>query len=112
LHALEFGGRRGGQEQAEGHSQQGIDGHVQANTSSTKPDAINAWTATMSERKRGSAVCSSRWSSPGSLMVGGMVVGNLTGRPLRRSGRRQLALGAVAVAVSYGIGHLIGSPIS
>jgi VIT1/CCC1 family predicted Fe2+/Mn2+ transporter len=31
---------------------------------------------------------------------------------LLHSGLRQLALGAVAVTVTYGIGHLIGSPIS
>lgn len=46
------------------------------------------------------------------LTIGGMLVGNLTGRPVLRSGLRQLALGAIAVAVTYGIGHLIGSPIS
>jgi VIT1/CCC1 family predicted Fe2+/Mn2+ transporter len=46
------------------------------------------------------------------LTTGGMIVGNLTGRPLLHSGLRQLGLGAVAVAVTYGIGHLIGSPIS
>ncbi|MGH3152086.1 MAG: VIT1/CCC1 transporter family protein [Streptosporangiaceae bacterium] len=43
------------------------------------------------------------------LLVGGMVVGRLTGRPLVRSGLRQLALGAVAVAVTYGVGSLIGN---
>jgi vacuolar iron transporter family protein len=42
------------------------------------------------------------------LLAGGMVVGRLTGRPLLRSGLRQLALGAVAVAVTYGVGSLIG----
>jgi len=42
------------------------------------------------------------------LGLGGMAVGRLTGRPLLRSGIRQLALGAVAVAVTYGVGHLIG----
>jgi VIT1/CCC1 family predicted Fe2+/Mn2+ transporter len=44
------------------------------------------------------------------LIAGGMVVGRLTGRPLLHSGLRQLLLGSVAVAVTYGIGHLIGSP--
>lgn len=39
-----------------------------------------------------------------------MVVGQLTGRPSLRSGSRQLLLGAVAVAVSYGVGLLIGPP--
>jgi VIT1/CCC1 family predicted Fe2+/Mn2+ transporter len=32
------------------------------------------------------------------LVVGGMVVGRITGRPVLRSGLRQLALGALAVA--------------
>jgi VIT1/CCC1 family predicted Fe2+/Mn2+ transporter len=43
------------------------------------------------------------------LVGGGMAVGRLTGRPLAFSGLRQLALGAVAVAVTYGIGRLVGA---
>jgi VIT1/CCC1 family predicted Fe2+/Mn2+ transporter len=43
------------------------------------------------------------------LVCGGMVVGRLTGRPALRSGLRQLALGALAIAVTFGVGHLIGS---
>ena len=42
------------------------------------------------------------------LLAGGMVVGRLTGRPLLRSGLRQLALGGVAVAVTFVVGSLIG----
>jgi VIT1/CCC1 family predicted Fe2+/Mn2+ transporter len=42
------------------------------------------------------------------LLTGGMVVGRLTGRPLVRSGLRQLALGGVAVAVTFAVGSLIG----
>ena len=42
------------------------------------------------------------------LLTGGMVVGRLTGRPLLRSGLRQLALGGVAVAVTFTVGSLIG----
>ena len=42
------------------------------------------------------------------LLTGGMAVGRLTGRPLLRSGLRQLALGAVAVAVTFVVGSLIG----
>jgi VIT1/CCC1 family predicted Fe2+/Mn2+ transporter len=42
------------------------------------------------------------------LFVGGLTVGRLTGRPLLRSGLRQLALGALAVVVTFGVGHLIG----
>jgi VIT1/CCC1 family predicted Fe2+/Mn2+ transporter len=43
------------------------------------------------------------------LTAGGMVVGKLTGRPMLRSGLRQLLLGAASVAITYGIGHLIGT---
>ena len=43
------------------------------------------------------------------LISGGMVVGRLTGRPVLRSGLRQLALGGFAVAVTFAVGHLIGS---
>jgi VIT1/CCC1 family predicted Fe2+/Mn2+ transporter len=43
------------------------------------------------------------------LLTLGMVVGKLTGRPVVRSGLRQLALGAVAVAVTFAVGSLIGS---
>ncbi len=42
------------------------------------------------------------------LAGGGMTVGRLTGRPTLLAGARQLALGAVAVAVTYLVGHLIG----
>ena len=44
------------------------------------------------------------------LLAGGMVVGKMTGRPLVRSGLRQLVLGAVAVAVTFAIGQSIGAP--
>jgi VIT1/CCC1 family predicted Fe2+/Mn2+ transporter len=43
------------------------------------------------------------------LVAGGMVVGRLTGRPVFRSGVRQLALGGLAITVTFGVGHLIGS---
>lgn len=39
------------------------------------------------------------------LVSGGMVVG----RPVLRSGLRQLALGGLAIAVTFLVGHLIGS---
>jgi vacuolar iron transporter family protein len=42
------------------------------------------------------------------LTAGGIIVGRLTGRPLLASGLRQLALGALAIAVTYGVGSLIG----
>ncbi len=42
------------------------------------------------------------------LAAGGTLVGRLTGRPLLRSGLRQLLFGAVAIGVTYGIGTLIG----
>ncbi len=43
------------------------------------------------------------------LVAGGVVVGRLTGRPMRRSGLRQLLLGAVAVVVTFLVGRLIGA---
>jgi VIT1/CCC1 family predicted Fe2+/Mn2+ transporter len=42
------------------------------------------------------------------LGAGGMAVGRLTGRPVLRSGLRQLALGGVVVAVTFAVGSLIG----
>jgi vacuolar iron transporter family protein len=45
------------------------------------------------------------------LMVGGMVVGRLTGRPALQAGLRQLALGGVAVAVTFIVGSLIGGHV-
>ncbi|MGO9081390.1 MAG: VIT1/CCC1 transporter family protein [Streptosporangiaceae bacterium] len=41
------------------------------------------------------------------LTAGGVTVGRLTGRPLLRSGLRQLLLGALAVAVTFAVGSLI-----
>jgi VIT1/CCC1 family predicted Fe2+/Mn2+ transporter len=46
------------------------------------------------------------------LVAGGMVVGRLTGRPLLRSGLRQLILGGVAVGVTFAVGTLIGSTVA
>jgi len=46
------------------------------------------------------------------LVAGGMVVGRLTGRSSLRSGLRQLALGAVAIGVTFAVGSLIGSHAS
>lgn len=45
------------------------------------------------------------------LTAGGAVVGKLTGRSLVKSGLRQLLLGAFAVAVTFAVGRLIGSPV-
>ena len=42
------------------------------------------------------------------LVVGGMIVGRLTGRPVLRSGVRQLLLGALAIGVTFAIGSLVG----
>ena len=42
------------------------------------------------------------------LFSGGMIVGRVTGRPLLRSGLRQLVLGGLAVVVTFTIGSLIG----
>jgi VIT1/CCC1 family predicted Fe2+/Mn2+ transporter len=45
------------------------------------------------------------------LTLGGMVVGRLTGRPMLLSGLRQLALGGITIAVTFGVGSLIGSQV-
>ena len=46
------------------------------------------------------------------LFLGGEAVGRLTGRRVLVSGLRQLALGALAVGVAYGIGRIAGSVLS
>ena len=46
------------------------------------------------------------------LLAGGMVVGRLTGRPVFLSGLRQLALGGVAVGITFGVGSLIGGHLT
>jgi vacuolar iron transporter family protein len=42
------------------------------------------------------------------LAAGGMTIGRLTGRPVLRSGLRQLALGGLAIGVTFAIGTLVG----
>jgi vacuolar iron transporter family protein len=42
------------------------------------------------------------------LTAGGITVGRVTGRSPLRSGLRQLLLGALAIAVTFGVGSLIG----
>jgi hypothetical protein len=42
------------------------------------------------------------------LAAGGTIVGRITGHPLPRSGLRQLALGGLAIAVTFAVGSLIG----
>jgi VIT1/CCC1 family predicted Fe2+/Mn2+ transporter len=46
------------------------------------------------------------------LLCGGAGVGRLTGRSPVRSGLRQLALGALAVAVTFAVGRLIGTSVT
>jgi vacuolar iron transporter family protein len=43
------------------------------------------------------------------LFVGGAATGRVTRRPRLQSGARQLALGAAAAAVTYGIGQAVGA---
>jgi len=56
----------------------------------------------------GTALAASLGIAAVALLTGGMVVGKLTGRPLLRSGLRQLALGALAVGVTFAVGSFIG----
>jgi vacuolar iron transporter family protein len=46
------------------------------------------------------------------LLAGGIVVGRITGRPWLRSGLRQLALGGVAIAVTFAVGSLFGGHVT
>lgn len=46
------------------------------------------------------------------LLAGGIAVGAMTGRPVVRAGLRQLVLGAVAIAVTYGVGHQLGTSVT
>jgi hypothetical protein len=39
-------------------------------------------------------------------------IGALNGRPALRSGARQLVVGGIAAAVTFGVGHLIGGAVS
>lgn len=42
----------------------------------------------------------------------GASIGALNGRSVTRSGLRQLVAGAIAAAVTFGVGHLIGAHVS
>ena len=44
-------------------------------------------------------------------IVGGGLVSRLTGRPFIRGAARQLILGALAAAITFGIGHLVGGAV-
>jgi VIT1/CCC1 family predicted Fe2+/Mn2+ transporter len=45
-------------------------------------------------------------------IVGGGAVARLTDRPMWKGAARQLVLGAVAAALTFGIGHLVGGAVS
>jgi VIT1/CCC1 family predicted Fe2+/Mn2+ transporter len=45
------------------------------------------------------------------LLGGGAMVGRITGRPMVRAGLRQLLLGGLAVAITFGVGSLIGGRV-
>jgi VIT1/CCC1 family predicted Fe2+/Mn2+ transporter len=46
------------------------------------------------------------------LVTGGMIVGRLTGRSLLRSGLRQLALGGLAIGVTFAVGSLLSGHVT
>jgi len=46
------------------------------------------------------------------LLVAGALVARITARPLWFGGLRQLGLGAIAAAVTYGVGAAIGTHVS
>jgi vacuolar iron transporter family protein len=45
------------------------------------------------------------------LLAVGAGIGTLNGRPALRSGARQLLVGGIAAAVTFGVGHLIGGAV-
>ena len=45
------------------------------------------------------------------LLAGGMMVGRVTGRSMLGSGLRQLALGGLAIGVTFGVGSVIGGHV-
>jgi glycine betaine/proline transport system permease protein len=62
-------------------------------------------------------VASPWWVSGGALaalaaIIGGGAVARLTSRPLIRGAARQLILAALAAAITYGIGHLVGGTVA
>ena len=58
------------------------------------------------------AVANAAVLRPGALLAGGIAVGIITGRPVLSAGLRQLALDTAAVAVTYGVGHLLGATVA
>ena len=48
----------------------------------------------------------------GSFRLTGQLTGQLTGRSVLRSGLRQLALGGLAIGVTFAVGSLIGSGVT
>jgi VIT1/CCC1 family predicted Fe2+/Mn2+ transporter len=48
----------------------------------------------------------------GALLAVGAGIGTLNGRSALRSGLRQLLVGGIAAAVTFGVGHLIGGAVS
>jgi VIT1/CCC1 family predicted Fe2+/Mn2+ transporter len=46
------------------------------------------------------------------LFVVGVAITVITGQPALRSGLRQLVFGVAAAAITFGIGHLLGTALS
>ena len=45
-------------------------------------------------------------------IIGGGLVARMTNRPFIRGAARQLILGALAAAITYGIGHAVGTTVT
>jgi vacuolar iron transporter family protein len=59
-----------------------------------------------------SALAAALGLAAAALLAGGMAVGRLTGRPMLRAGLRQLALGGLAVGVTFAVGSLIAGRVT
>jgi VIT1/CCC1 family predicted Fe2+/Mn2+ transporter len=59
-----------------------------------------------------SALAAALGLAAAALLAGGMAVGRLTGRPMLRAGLRQLALGGLAVGVTFAVGSLVAGRVT
>jgi VIT1/CCC1 family predicted Fe2+/Mn2+ transporter len=64
------------------------------------------------DRRRTAALLTAIGLAVAALFAVGATIGAVNGRPVLRSGLRQVIVGALAAGVTFGVGHLIGTSIS
>jgi len=90
----------------------GLPSAVLAGVSSLLAFSIGALVPLLPYLAGRSALAAALGLAAAALLAGGMAVGRLTGRPILRAGLRQLALGGIAVGVTFTVGSLIGGQIT